>query len=138
MKQPPFYSCPFLKLSVSYQNGMAFPSKNRPYSIYVRVNRKNKKEHAQAPYRLSNPACNMFFRPKHQTIFSNGNIRRVTTGQLLYPFTEPANSPRTKYLPRKMYTSNVGSAAINAPAICTFHSTIWLPDRFCRATITGC
>lgn len=38
-----------------------------------------------------------------------------------YPFTDPANSPRTKYLPRKMYTTRVGMDAIRALAICTFH-----------------
>src|SRR5690625_1154958 len=55
-----------------------------------------------------------------------------------YPFTDPANNPLTKYFPKKIYTSNVGNAASSAPAIWTFHWTIWLPERFCNATITGC
>ena len=31
----------------------------------------------------------------------------------------------------------VGAAAINAAAICTFHSTDQLPAMFCTATLTG-
>jgi len=31
----------------------------------------------------------------------------------------------------------VGNAAMSAAAICTFHSVVKLPVRFCTATVTG-
>ena len=73
----------------------------------------------------------------YKTLKSDYFLKTAFFYCLLAYFTDPDKSPLIKNLPRSMYTSSVGNAVIKAPAIWTFHSTIWLPARFCKATVTG-